>query len=208
MADICWIIEKTREFQKNIYFCIMDYAKVFDCNHNDMWKILKEMGIPDHLAWLLENLYAGQEATEPDVEQNWFKIGKRVYQGCILSPCLLNFYAECMMQNARTDESQAGIKPGEISTASDMQTTPIAGACMPSHFSHIQLFATLWTVAHQASLSREFSGLNTGVSCHALLQGIFPTQGWNQRLLCLLPWQDSLPLGRFFTSSTTWEDHP
>ena len=113
IANICWIIEKTREFQKNIYFCFIDCAKAFDCLvHNKLWKILKEMGLPDHLTCLLRNLYASQEATvitghgTPD----WFQIGKRVRQGCILSPCLFNLYAEYIMRNVRLHETQAGIK--------------------------------------------------------------------------------------------------
>ena len=107
------IIEKPREFQKNIYFCFLDYAKAFDCvNHNQLWKILKEMGIPDHLTCLLRNLYAGQEATVRTGHgtTDWFQIGKGVCQGCILSPCLFTFYAEYIMRNARLDEAQAGIK--------------------------------------------------------------------------------------------------
>ena len=97
IANIRWIIKKAREFQKNIYFCFFDYAKVFDCvDHNKRWKILKEMGIPDHLTCLLRNLYAGQEATVRTGHEttDWFQIRKGVCQGCILSPCLLNFYAE------------------------------------------------------------------------------------------------------------------
>ena len=93
MAIIHWIIEKAREFQKNIYFCFIDYAKAFDCvDHIKLWKILKEMGIPDHLNCLLRNLYVGQEATVKRGygTMDWFKIGKGVRQGCILSPCLLN----------------------------------------------------------------------------------------------------------------------
>ena len=95
IVNICWIMEKTREFQKNIYFCFMDYAKAFDCvDHNQLWKILKEMGIPDHLMCLLRNLYAGQEATVRTGHgtTDWFQIGKGVHQGCILSPCLFNFF--------------------------------------------------------------------------------------------------------------------
>ena len=113
IANICYIMEKAREFQKNIYFCFIDYAKGFDCvDHNELWKILKEMGIPDHLTCLLRNLYAGQEATVRTGHgtTDQFQIGKGVHQGCILSPCLLNFYAEYIMQNARLDEAQAGIK--------------------------------------------------------------------------------------------------
>ena len=101
IASICWIIEKVREFQKkNIYFCFVDYAKVFECvNHNKLWKILKEIEIPDHLTCLLRNLYAGQEATLRTGygTTDWFQIGKGVCQGCILSPCLFNFYAEYIM---------------------------------------------------------------------------------------------------------------
>ena len=92
-ANIHWIIEKAREFQKNIYVCFMDYTKAFDCvDHNKLWKILKEMGIPDHLTCLLRNLYAGQEATVGTGHgtTDWFQIGKGVCQGCILSPCLFN----------------------------------------------------------------------------------------------------------------------
>ena len=121
---------KNQEFQKNICFCFIDYAKAFDCvDHNKLWKILKEMGIPDHLTCLLRNLYAGQEATlrTGHGTTDWFQIGKGVRQGCILSPCLFNFYAEYIMRNAGLEETQAGIKirlPGEISITSDMQMTP------------------------------------------------------------------------------------
>ena len=103
---------KTREFQKNIYLCIIDYAKAFDCvDHNRLWKILQEMGLPDHLTCLLRNLYAGQEATVRTGQgtTDWFQIGKGVREGCILSPCLFNF-AEYIMRNAGLDEAQAGIK--------------------------------------------------------------------------------------------------
>jgi len=110
------IIKKAIDFQKNIYFCFIDYAKAFDwVDHNKLWKILKEMGIPDHLTRLLRNLYAGQEATVRTRHgtTDWFQIGKGVHQGRILSPCLFNLYAEHIMQNARLDEAQAGIKiPG------------------------------------------------------------------------------------------------
>ena len=104
---------KRQEFQKYIYFCFIDYAKAFDSeDHNKLWKILKEMGIPDHLTCLLRNLYAGQEATARTGHRttDWFQIGKGVRQGCILSPCLFNLYAECIMRNARLDEAQAEIK--------------------------------------------------------------------------------------------------
>ena len=113
IANICRIIEKAREFQKNTYFCFIDYAKPFDCvDHNTLWKILKEMGIPDHLTCLLRNLYAGQEATVRTRHgtTDWFQIGKGVRQGCILSPCLFNLHAEYIMRNARLEEAQAGIK--------------------------------------------------------------------------------------------------
>ena len=104
-------MEKAREFQKNIYFCFIDYAKAFDCvNHNKLWKILKEMDIPDHLICLLRNLYAGQEATVRTGHGTtvWFQIGKGVRQGCILSPCLFNLYAEYIMRNTGLDEVHAG----------------------------------------------------------------------------------------------------
>jgi len=113
IANICWIMEKVREFQKNIYFCFIDHAKAFDCvDHSKLWKILKEMGIPDHLTCLLRNLYAGQEAIVRTGHgiTDWFQIGKGVCQGCILSPCLFNFYAEYIMRNAGLEEAQAGIK--------------------------------------------------------------------------------------------------
>ena len=113
IANIHWIIKKAREFQKYIYFCFIDYAKAFDCvDHNKPWKILKEMGIPNHLICLLRNLYAGQEATVRTRHgtMDWFQIGKGVRQSCILSPCLFNFYAEYLMRNAGLKESQAGIK--------------------------------------------------------------------------------------------------
>ena len=112
-ASIRWIIEKAREFQKNIFFCFIDYAKVFDyVDHNELWKILQKMGIPDHLTCLLRNLYADQEATVRTGHgtTDWFQIGKRVRQGCILSPCLFNLYAEYIMWKPRLDETQAGIK--------------------------------------------------------------------------------------------------
>ena len=96
IANICSIIAKAREFQKNIYYCFIDYAKAFDCVDHKLWKILEEMEIPDHLTCLLRNLYAGQEATVRTAHRttDWFQIGKGVHQGCILSPCLFNLYAE------------------------------------------------------------------------------------------------------------------
>ena len=114
--------KKAREFQKNICFCFIDYAKAFDCvDHNKLWKILNEMGIPDHLTCLLRNLYAGQEATVRTGRgtTDWFQIGKGVPQGCILSPCLFNIYAEYIMRNAGLESRL----PGEISITSDMQMT-------------------------------------------------------------------------------------
>ena len=113
IANICWIMEKAREFQKDISFCFIDYAKAFDCvDHNKLWKILKEMGIPDCQTCLLRNLYAGQEATVRTGHgtTNWFQIGKGVHQGCILLPCLFNLYAEYIMRNAGLEAAQAGIK--------------------------------------------------------------------------------------------------
>ena len=132
IANICWIMEKAREFQKNIYFCFIDYAKAFDCvDHNKLRKILKEMGIPDHLTCLLRNLYAGQEATVRTGHEttDWFQTGKGVCQGCILSPCLFNLYAEYIMRNTGLDEAQAGIKIAKrninnLRYADD--TTPVA----------------------------------------------------------------------------------
>src|SRR5574340_703669 len=106
-------LSKKQEFQKNIYFCFIDYAKPFDCvDHNKLWRILKEMAIPDHLTCLLRNLYAGQEATVRTGHgtTDWFQIGKGVPQGCILSPCLFNLCAEYIMRNAGLEEAQAGIK--------------------------------------------------------------------------------------------------
>ena len=105
--------QRAREFQKNVYFCFIDYTKAFDCvDHNKLWKILKEMGIPHHLTCLLRNLHAGQEATVGTVygTTDWFQIGKGVHQGCILSPCLFNLYAEYIMRNAGLEEAQGGIK--------------------------------------------------------------------------------------------------
>ena len=113
IANIYWIIKKIREFQKNIHFHFIEYAKAFDyVDHNKLWKILKQMGIPDYLTCLLRNLYAGQEATVRTGHgtTEWFQIGKGVRQGCILSPCLFNFYAEYIMRNTGLEETQAGIK--------------------------------------------------------------------------------------------------
>ena len=113
IANIRWIMEKAREFQKNIDFCFIDYAKAFDgVDHSKLWKILIEMGIPDHLTCLLRNLYAGQEATVRNGHgtTDWLQIGKGVSQGCIFSPCLFNLYAEYILRNAGLEEAQAGIK--------------------------------------------------------------------------------------------------
>ena len=113
IGNICWIMEKAREFQKNIYFFFIDYTNTFDyADHSKLWKILQEMGIPDQLTFLLRNLYADQEATVRTGHgtTDCFQIGKGVHQGCILSPCLFNFYAEYIMRNAGLEEAQAGIK--------------------------------------------------------------------------------------------------
>ena len=108
-ANIHWITEKAWEFQKNIYLCFTDYTKAFDCvDHNKLWKILPEIGLPDHLTCLLRNLYATVRTGHGTTD--WFQIGKGVHQGCILSPCLFNLYAEYIMWNAGLDEAQAGIK--------------------------------------------------------------------------------------------------
>ena len=131
IANIHWITEKAREFQKNKHFCFVNYAKASDCvDHNKLWKIFKEMGIPDHLTCLLRNLDAGQEATlrTRHATTNWFQISKGVRQGYILSPCLFNLYAEYIMRNAQLDEAQMESRlPGEISITSDMQMTPPYG---------------------------------------------------------------------------------
>ena len=120
--------KKQESSRKNIYFCFIDYAKDFDCvDHNKLWKILKEMGIPDHLTCLLRNLYAGQEATVRTGHgtTNWFQIGKGVRQGCIVPPCLFNFYEEYIMRNAGLRKHKLESRlPGEISVTSDMQMTP------------------------------------------------------------------------------------
>ena len=113
IANICWIIEKAREFQRDIYFCFIDYAKAFNCvDHNKLWEILQEMETPDHLTCLLRNLYASQEARVRTRHgtTDWFQTGKEVHQDCTFSLCLFNLYAEYIMQNARLDEAQAGIK--------------------------------------------------------------------------------------------------
>ena len=128
-ANICWIIEKAREFQENIHFCFIEaLTTAFDCvDHNKLWKILKEMGIPDHLTCVLRNLYASQEATVRTGHgtTHWFQTGKGVRQGCILSPCLFNLDAEYIMRNAGLEKHKPESRmPGEISITSDMQMTP------------------------------------------------------------------------------------
>ena len=125
------LVCRERRFQKNIYFCFIDYAKAFDCvDHNKLWKILKEMGIPDHLTCLLRNLCAGQEATVRTGHgtTDWFQIGKGVCQGCILSPCLFNLYAEYIMRNLGWMKHKLEWRfLGEISITSDMQMIPPYG---------------------------------------------------------------------------------
>ena len=116
IANIGWIIEKAREFQKNIYLCSIDYSKAFEWDHfpHKLWKALREMGIPDHLTYLLRNLYTGLEATVRTLygTTDWFKIEKGIQRGCLLSPCLFNLYTEDIVRNARLDKFQAGIKIG------------------------------------------------------------------------------------------------
>ena len=127
IVNLRWIIKRAREFQKNIYFCFIDYAKAFDCvDYNNLWKILQEMGLPDHLTHLLGNLYAGQEATVKTrhITMDWLQIGKGVRQGYILSPCLLNHMqsTSCKMPGWRKHKLESRF-PGEISITSDMQMT-------------------------------------------------------------------------------------
>ena len=128
IANIRWLIKKAREFQKNIYFCFIDYAKTFGyVDHNILWKILKEMGIPNHLTCLLRNLYAGHEATVRTGHgaTHWFQIDKGVHQGCMLSPCLFNLYAEYIMRSVVQMKHKLESRlPGEISIISDMRMTP------------------------------------------------------------------------------------
>ena len=128
IVNIRWIIKKAREFQKNIYFCFIDYGKAFDCvDHNKLWKILKEMGIPDYLTWLLRNLYAGQETTVRTGHGtiDWFQIAKGVRQGCILSPWLFNFYTEYIMKMLGWKKHRLESRlPREISITSGMQMIP------------------------------------------------------------------------------------
>ena len=127
IANTNWIIKKAREFEKNLYFCFVDYAKAFDCvDHNKLWKILKELGIPDHLTCLLRNLYAGQEATVgTGHETDWFQIGKGIRQGCIFSPCLLTYMQSTSgeMLDWKKHKLESRL-PGEIPITSDMQMIP------------------------------------------------------------------------------------
>ena len=128
IANIHWIIKKAREFQKNIYFCLIDYTKAFDCvDHNKLWKILKEMGISDHCTCLLRNLYSGQEAAVRTGHgiADWFQVRKGVHQGCILSPCIFNLYesTSCEMQSWMKHKLESRLL-GELSVTSDMQMTP------------------------------------------------------------------------------------
>ena len=156
IANIHWIIKKAREFQKNIYFYFIDYAKAFDCvDHNKPGKILQEMGIPDHLARLLRNLYAGQEATGRTGHGtiDLFQIGKEGRQGCILSPCLFNLYAEYIMRNGGLEEAQAGIKIARrninnLRYADDTTVTAESEEELKSLLMKVSdPFATPWTVA-------------------------------------------------------------
>ena len=185
IANICWIMGRAREFQKNIYFCFIDYAKAF-VDHTKLWKILKEMGIPDQLTCLLRNLYAGQEATVRTGHgtTDWFQIGKGLCQGCILSPCLFNLYAEYIIRNASLDEAQVGIKIAgrninhlryaddtTLMAESEKELKSLLMKVKVELLSHVQLLATPWTAAHQAPLSMDFPGKSTGVGCHCLLRG-------------------------------------
>ena len=163
IANICWIMVKAREFQKNIYFCFIDYDKAFDCvDHNKLWEILKDMRIPEHLTCVLRNLYAGQEATVRTEygTTDWFQIGKAVCQSCILSPFLFNLYAEYIMRNTGLEETQAGIKiAGEISIRSDqISHSVMSDSLRPHGLQPIRLLHP-W----------DFPGKSTGVGCHRLL---------------------------------------
>ena len=155
IANICRIKEKAREFQKSIYFCFIDYAKAFDCvDHNKLWEILKEMGIPDYLTCLLRNLYAGQEATVRTAHgtMKWFKTGKGVHQAVYCHPAYLTY------------KHSAGMH------AKSLQSWPTL--CHPMDSSLLGF-----------SVHGDSPGKNTGVGCHALLQGIFPAQRLNPGLL-------------------------
>ena len=146
IANICWIIGEAKDFQKNIYFCFIDYAKAFDCvGHNKPWKSLKKMRIPDYLTHLLRNVYAGQEATVRTGHRptNWFQVGKGVCQFCILSPCLFNLYAEYIMRNTGLEEAQTGIKIfGEnisnLRYADDTTLMAESASCYPEAFKFLE----------------------------------------------------------------------
>ena len=173
IANILWIIEKAREFQKNIYFCFIDYAKAFDCvDHNKLWKILKEMGLPDHLTCLLRNLYAGQVATVRTGHgtTDWFQIGKGVRQGCILSPCLFNFYAEYIIRNAGLEEAQAGVKIAGRNINNLRYADAAAAAATKSLQSCPTLCDPIDGSPPGSSVPLDSPGKNTGVGCHFLLQ--------------------------------------
>ena len=142
MANICWIMEKAREFQKTIHFCFIDYAKAFDCvDHNKLWKSLKEMGIPDHLTCLLRNLYAGQEATVRTGRgtTDLFQTGKGECQGCILSPCLFNLYAKHLVRNrmeAKKHLSEVDVKQQTISKSGKDYVNAVY--CLPAYLTYMQ----------------------------------------------------------------------
>ena len=151
IANIHWIMEKAREFQKDIYFCFIDNTKAFDCvDHNKLWKILKEMGIPDHLSCLLRNLYAGQEATVRTAQgtTELFQIGKEVRQGCILSPCLLNLYAEyitlpdhltCLLRNLYAGQEATARTRVEQQTGSKLGKEYVKAVyCHPAYLTYMQ----------------------------------------------------------------------
>ena len=170
IANIHWITEKAREFQKNIYFNFTDYEKAFDCvYHNKQWKVFKELEIADHLICLLRNLYSGQEATvrTGPGTTDWFQIRKGVRQGSKLSPCLFSLYAEYIMRNAGLDESQAGIK-----TAGRNINLRYADECVS-----LQSCLTVCNPMDCSLCPQNSPGKNPEVGCHFLLQGIFLTQG-------------------------------
>ena len=167
-------MEKAREFHKSIYFCFIDYAKAFDCvDHNKLWKILKDMGIPDHLTCLLRNLYTGQEATVRTGHEktDWFQIGKGVCQGCILSPCVFNLYAECYAKSLQScptlcnpiDSSPPGPPIPGILQARTPEWVAISLSnawkwkVKVKSLSRVRLSATPWTAAHQAPPSMGLS---------------------------------------------------
>ena len=171
-TSICWIIKKAREFQKNIYFCVINYAKAFDCvDHNKLWKILQEMGIPDHLTCFLRNLYAGQEATVSigHGKTDWFQIRKGVRQGCILSPYLFNLYTEYIMRNAGLDEAQAGIKI----SGRNINNLRYADNTTPTAESEEELKSLLMKVREES----EKVGLKLNIQKTKILQSV-PITSW------------------------------